>query len=216
MTKIRKGIIYDLDGTIIVTTELHEQGWIEAGKHLNIDISEDFLKNQKGLPEDVSAKQILGEKYDKHGENLIRVKQLHTIQNSRSVRLYADFLSTYQKLSEKGIKVWICTSAPREFVLSVYNNIPELQVLKDKTVFREMYKEGKPNPEPVFLTVKLMGLPVQQCVYIGDAYNDYLAATSAGCEFVYIRPNPKDNDPRIPSTIPVISNHSQILNIIET
>lgn len=216
MTGKKKGIIYDLDGTIIVTTDLHEQGWIEAGKRLNINITEDFLENQKGLPEDVSAKLVLGEKYDEHGVNFIRTKQLHTIQNSGSVRLYADFLSTYQRLSEKDIRVWICTSAPREFVLSVFNNIKELQVLKDKSVFREMYKEGKPNPEPVFLTAKLMGLPVQQCVYIGDAYNDYLAATSAGCEFVYIRPNPKDNDPRIPSTIPVISNHSQILSIIES
>ncbi len=38
MKKIR-GIIYDLDGTIILTQKLHEKAWIYAGKKFNIPIT---------------------------------------------------------------------------------------------------------------------------------------------------------------------------------
>lgn len=211
----KKGVIYDLDGTIIITTQLHEQGWLEAGRCLNVPIPEEFLKNQKGNTDEGAARMLLGEKFDKHGKNFIQVKQAYTINNCATAQLYEDFLEAYKKLTEKGIKAWICTSAHEEFITSVFNNLPELKTFESRTVFREMYKVGKPNPEPVLLTSKLMGLDVEECIYVGDAYNDYLAATGAGAGFAYAWRAPQDKDPRIPDSIPIISDHTQILDLLD-
>lgn len=214
MAKNKKGVIYDLDGTIIITTDLHDEGWLEAGRCLNIPIPEEFLLNQKGKTEEAAARELLGKRFDEHGKTMIQIKQAYAINNCATATLFEGFLDTYRKLTENGIKAWICTSASKGFVSSVFKTLPQLQDLANKTVFREMYKEGKPNPEPVLLTAKLMGLPVEECVYVGDAYNDYLAATRAGSEFAYACRSQTDKDPRIPTAIPVISDHTQILSII--
>lgn len=214
MAGSKKGVIYDLDGTIIVTTDLHDKGWIEAGRCLNVDIPQEFLIHQKGMPEEAAAKHLLGEKFVEHGENLIRIKQTYTIENCFTAQFYEDFLEAFKQLTEKDIKAWICTSAPKGFVLAVFKNLTQLRDLESRTVFREMYKLGKPNPEPIILTAKLMGLDVQNCIYVGDAHNDYLAATAAGAGFAYACRDPRDRDIRIPASIPIISNHTQILSLI--
>ncbi len=214
MTKNKKGVIYDLDGTIIVTTDLHEQAWLEAGRCLNINVPEEFLKNQKGITDEAGARLLLGERFDEHGKNFIRIKQTYAVNNCTIIKLMDGFPKTLEQLTEKGVKTWICTSAHKEFISAVFNSLPQLQTLADKTVFREMYKEGKPNPEPILLTAKLMDLPIQDCIYVGDAYNDYLAASRAGSKFVYICKNLSEKDSRMPNNVPVISNHTQVLTLI--
>lgn len=215
MAKKKKGVIYDLDGTIIVTTELHEQGWLEAGKCLNIDVPAEFLKNQKGITDEAGAKMLLGDKFKEHGKNFVQIKQAYTINNCTIAKLNDGFLETFKKLTEKGIDAWICTSAHQEFTTAIFRSLPQLQALVNKTVFREMYKEGKPNPEPILLTAKMMNLSTKECIYVGDAYNDYLAATRAGCKgFAYICKNLSEKDSRIPASVPIISDHTQILPLI--
>lgn len=205
-------MIYDLDGTIISTTKLHEQGWQEAGKSHDIDINQDFLRNQKGMANETAAKMILGEKFATHGKSFVQAKEEYVNKNTHAAGLFENFLDAYKKLKEHGVNVWVCTSARRDFALSIYNHLFGLQMLKDNTVSWEMYKHGKPDPEPILLTAKLMGLPIQDCVYVGDAYNDYLAVKSAGCSFIYFCRDLADKDPRIPDDAPVISNHTEILS----
>lgn len=211
--KNKKGVIYDLDGTIISTTKLHEEGWKEVGRYHNVEITQQFLKDQKGITNEAAAKLILGEKFDTEGKSFVQIKNDYTTNNAGLIKFNEGFLNTYQELIKKGINIWICTSASKEFVASVYNKLPELQVLKDKTVFRDMYTRGKPDPEPLMVTAKLMGLSIQDCVYVGDAYSDYLAARNAGCEFVYFCES-LERDPNIPETITVISSHTEILNFV--
>ncbi|MCR4306130.1 MAG: HAD family phosphatase, partial [Candidatus Daviesbacteria bacterium] len=185
-----------------------------AGKCLNIPIPQEFLHNQKGMTDEAGAKLLLGEKFNEHGKKFVQIKQAYTVKNCAIVKLLDGFPETLEQLTEKGIKAWICTSAHKEFITAVFNSLPQLQILADKTVFREMYTHGKPNPEPILLTAKLMGLDINDCIYVGDAYNDYLAATAAGAGFTYVCKNPRDKDARIPVNIPVISNHTQILSSV--
>ncbi|MCL4365917.1 HAD family phosphatase [Patescibacteria group bacterium] len=214
MNSKKKGVIYDLDGTILSTAKLHEEGWKEAGKHHNVEITEDFLKNQKGITNELAARQVLGNKFEELGESFVKIKDDYTVQNTSLVRLYEDFLDAYKKLTEKNIDVWICTSATKKFALTVFDSLQQLQPLTDKTVYREMYTHGKPDPEPILLTAKFMGIPIQDCAYIGDAYSDYLASKNAGCNFIYFCRDLNDRDLRIPENIPIISNHTQILSLV--
>src|SRR3989304_4142948 len=44
-----KGLIYDLDGTLVQTAKLHEAGWLYAGKKFGVKISKKMLQNQRGI-----------------------------------------------------------------------------------------------------------------------------------------------------------------------
>lgn len=203
--------MFDLDGTIISTVGLHEQGWLAAAKKFDVEITEEMLREQRGIPEDASARMMLGEKFAKIGPAFIRAKQEAAVDQAGEVELYPDFFPAYEALRKKGLLVWICTSAPKVFVDAVYETVPELAVFKDKTVYREMYDRGKPNPEPLLLTAKMMGVRIENLVYVGDAVGDWNAAMTAGCAFMYACR--ESCDPKV--NAPAIRDHRKILDFFE-
>lgn len=69
---------------------------------------------------------------------------------------------------------------------SVYR-APELAELRDffrAVVSYEDTEKHKPNPEPLLLAAKRLGVHPSECVYVGDVENDMLAARSAGMKFI--------------------------------
>lgn len=212
---MEKGVIYDLDGTIVDSSKLHEKGWLEAGKIHHVPISDQFLKDQSGISNDEAAMLALGERFTESGGSFIQTKHSFVMQNAGSVILYPDFLEAYQKLLESGLKAWICTSAYKPFVEAIFESVPELKVFQDRTIWREMYQRGKPNPDSLLTTSERMGLNIKECLYVGDAFNDYLTAQNAEVSrFVYFCRNLKTRDSKIPQSVPTISKHTQLLSIV--
>ena len=52
------------------------------------------------------------------------------------------------------------------------------------TVAYEDTENHKPDPEPLILASKQLGVPPDECVYIGDVENDMKAARAAGMQFI--------------------------------
>ncbi len=207
------GVVYDLDGTLISTEDLHVRAWQEAGRKQGYEISPQFLLDQKGSTDEAAAKMVFGEEHDQLGESFVSSKRNYVLENIGSAGFYQEFAKTYKKLLDKGVSVWVCTSAFPEFVKSVYEKIPALASFREKTVWKGMYTHGKPDPEPLLLTYKKMNLKPEQCLYVGDAYNDYMASVNAGSSFVFFCSN-TDVDPRIPKNIDKISKHTDLLSLL--
>lgn len=208
-----KGIIYDLDGTIISTTELHEKAWIAAGEIVGINIPKDFLSNQKGMTNEAAAKLLIPDDEEKL-KSFVKEKEKYVVENVEKVNLFDGFEEIYKYFLSNNIKVWICTSAPKVFFEKVCNGIPFLSQFKNNTVWREMYINGKPDPEPILQTIAKMGLADKETVYVGDAYSDYLSATNAGCTFIYFYNDEKNRDSRIPIKTPKISRHEELITFL--
>ncbi len=81
-------------------------------------------------------------------------------------------------------------------------------------VWWEMYKESKPSPKPLNVTMEKMGLTNSQVYYVGDAVSDYKTTLNARVGFIYFCPNLAERDSRIPVSIPTISSHEEILQIL--
>ena len=209
-----KAVVYDLDGTIISTTELHEKAWIEAGRIVGVNIPEDFLSNQKGMTNEAAAKLLISNDEEKLN-NFVKEKEKYVVENVEKVNLFDEFEKTYNYLFGNNINVWICTSAPKAFFEKVSNGIPFLQQFENKTVWREMYNNGKPDPEPILQTLTKIGVRPQEAIYIGDAENDYLSAKNAGCTFIYFCNDKNNRDSRIPIKIPEISKHDELINFLK-
>ena len=64
----------------------------------------------------------------------------------------------------------------------------------------DMYKHGKPSPEPLLLGLSLLGDPDKsKAVYIGDSKQDRLSAIAAGIDWVLV-----DRDGSYGNEIPTI------------
>jgi pyrophosphatase PpaX len=97
-------------------------------------------------------------------------------QNLHRTRLPPDtpaFLTAIQALGRVGI----VTSAPRSYAerLVQYHrlSVPVLVAYHDA-------QHHKPDPEPIRLAVRRLGVPVERSVYIGDTDADLQAACAAG------------------------------------
>ena len=211
MTTGINGVIYDLDGTVIETKELHEQGWIHASKKYQAKITDEMLVNQKGMGGLEAAVMMLGKERASLAPEFLRAKQIYVRNNIGEIKIYDGFLEISRSLQKLGAKVWICTSALEDFINLVYSRLPELSHFREKTVYKEMYMKPKPDPESLLLTVEKMDLGKGQCCYIGDAYADYGAAANAGMNFFYFCPEDSTPDSRIPSNVPMIRRHSDFL-----
>jgi beta-phosphoglucomutase-like phosphatase (HAD superfamily) len=205
-----KGIIYDLDGTIISSEKLHESGWTYAGQKFDISITKEMLFNQKGMPDEAASLMMLPNNKKYLLEEFKSAKQKYVIENINQITIFPSAIETIDWLIKKGYKVWICTSAYRNFVEKALNVLDGLKNIKDNIVWREMYKQKKPAPDALNLTIKKMNLTNLQVCYIGDALIDYKTTVNAKIEFIYFCPNLKESDLRIPESIPVISFHREI------
>jgi beta-phosphoglucomutase-like phosphatase (HAD superfamily) len=213
------GLIYDFDGTIVSTVGLHEAAWKYAGRKTSIEVSEEFLVNQKGIPKEVAAKMLIkgrDKDINKKLKKLVKYKRQYVAEHTSDATVFKDFLDFIPKLLETDMKYTICTSATCRFIDTVIDNTGNLAFLEDKVICKDMYKKGKPDPEPLFLAMREMHLKPRDCIYVGDAFSDYKAAKNAKCRFVYYwEKTLVKREKRIPEKVMTINNHSEILRFIE-
>mgnify|MGYP001611996742 CR=1 FL=1 len=57
-----KGVIYDLDGTLIKTEKLHESAWLYAGAKFGHPITNEMLLKQKGISNEAASEMMGVEK----------------------------------------------------------------------------------------------------------------------------------------------------------
>ena len=209
-----KGVIYDLDGTIVSTTKLHELGWLYAGKKFNIKITKKMLIKQSGISNTEASLIMLPENKKYLVKNFITAKTNYINQHINQIKAFPNILETIKKLTKEGYRVWIFTAAHKNFVKEVLKIIKGLKIIKNNIIWCEFYKKGKPFPEGLNLTIKKMGLKNSEVYYIGDTFNDHKTSKAAGVRFIYFCSNIKNKDLRIPKSVPVISSHKEIFRIL--
>lgn len=211
--KIITGIIYDLDGTLISTTKLHESAWLAAARKFNVSLTKEMLLNQKGVSNKEAACMMLSQNKRNLLHNFVKSKQNYVMKNIKEATIFPGTIETINQLKNKGYRIWICTSAKNDFAQIVlkHNNFLK-NAIGDNIIWREMYKKEKPAPDALNLTMKKMGLDKSQVCYVGDAFNDYKTSKNTGVKFIFFFQDRKDS--RIPVAITAINSHKKIFQAI--
>jgi len=208
-----KGIIYDFDGTIADTVKLNEDAWIYASQKMNIKLNAEFFVYQRGIGNHDAAALLFDDPFSEDAEKFISYKKEHFYANTHVIEIFPDFLEAKEILTKKGIDIWICTSISSRFMFPYLENNNYLKKFRNKIVTRDMTTLGKPSAEPLLKTFSLMNLKANECIYVGDAYTDYLASQAANTNFVYYQQYEslkEFNDYQYK-----IRNHKNILEFIE-
>ena len=181
-----RGVVYDLDGTIIDSSHVHVEAWRAAGIKYGIEITPTFLEFQKGKTNEEAAENLLNPLGKiEILQDFVTEKIAYANEHAEEVLYFEDFTLAYKQLCQRGTSVWVCTSSPKEFCIKVYEKFSHLKTLSDRTVWREEYHNGK--DEGLQLTFKKMKVEPQNGIYVGDAPSDWKAAQEIGCHFVGYR-----------------------------
>jgi N-acetyl-D-muramate 6-phosphate phosphatase len=115
-----------------------------------------------------------------------RIWKLRDVTESKPPVLRHGSRSVLEALGKK-YKLGIVTNRVRQYAFE-----PPLDSLKSffrVSIAFEDTEKHKPDPEPLWLAAKKLGIQPNECVYVGDAETDLLAARSAGMQFVLFSRN---------------------------
>lgn len=182
-------ILWDLDGTLIDSNEMHFRMWSEAlaveGYRLT---REQFLadvgkRNDEilrgyfgaGLPDQEIARISVAK--EDHYRNQVRSEGVEMIPGARG---------WIEKLAGMGRPQAIATSAPR-LNLEVVVGVLGIRDLFGALVSSEEVGAGKPEPDVFLEAAARLGVPADECLVIEDAPAGVTAAHRAGMRAVALR-----------------------------
>lgn len=179
-----KGLIFDMDGTLIVSPL--DFGAIR--REIGVPAGTPVLEYLDGLPEEGQRR----------GHAIL---QRHEDEACRKSMLNDGAAELLAVLADHAIKKAIVTRNNRSSVEIV---LRKHDLSFDAVVARED-AEPKPSPEPVLLAGRLLGLETPSLLFIGDYEFDRLAGQAAGVEtYILTRPDTERQEGDIDSLRDVI------------
>ena len=192
-----KGVIFDLDGTLLYTlqdiTDALNYAIIKNGlKEITVNEARNFVgSGAKVLIERVinNNEYIINKKIEKTDDlfnnlyNDYMDKYKDCCKNT--TRPYNGMVRTLNILKRLGIKMAVLSNKPERDTVSVINRY------FDDGLFDVVYgaRSGvplKPNPEPVYEVLDLLKLNKDEVIYVGDSDIDYLTSKNSGLNHLMV------------------------------
>ena len=177
-----KAVVFDIDGTLLDSVDLHARAWVEAFAHFGIETEEADVRRQIGkggdqlLPVFVDADRLAreGEAIEAYRSDLFKRSYLAKAKPFPAVK---DLLS---HVRDAGQTVALASSGKADEVEN-YQKILGITDLVDVVTTSDDADRSKPHPD-IFEAVlkKLPGLPRDAVMVIGDTPYDAQAAAGAG------------------------------------
>ncbi|MBK5260630.1 MAG: HAD family hydrolase [Thermoanaerobaculia bacterium] len=175
-----KGILLDIDGTLIDSNDIHTRCWVEAFEHFDKKIAFDVMRHQMGkggdliVPDLLNAREMrsFGEKLNKYRGELFKKKYMHTVKPFPRIREQLETLRT------RGIKLALASSANPDEV-EYYTGLLAIGDLLGGSTSKEDAKFSKPSPEIFEAALEALGTDAGRTLVVGDTPYDILAAHRA-------------------------------------
>jgi HAD superfamily hydrolase (TIGR01509 family) len=177
-----KAVVFDVDGTLIDSVDLHAQAWVDAFAEFGHEVRFGDVRRQIGkggdqlMPVFLSKAEIerFGKKLEERRSALLKERYLHRIKPFPSVR------ELFQRVIADGKAIALASSA-KEDELEQYKKIANIVDLIDVETSSDDAKKSKPHPD-IFCAAlaKLDIARPKQVIVIGDTPYDAEAAAKAG------------------------------------
>ncbi len=198
-----KAVIFDKDGVLVLTEEIYFRAWRDAMKKFgaNKEFTWEHHYQYIGVPNSETFFAIREEygmrvSYDEFvNDYRNRYREIFEIEGLEAVKGVRELLDALKK---ENIPFAISTAGSLKSSEMILRKVGIFDYFKI-IVTSDDYSRGKPDPEPFLLAAKKLGVNPHECVVIGDAINDVLAAKSAGMKVIAITDKSYIEDPELAS-----------------
>lgn len=176
-----KAAIFDLDGTLLDSVDLHALAWSEAFAKFGHDVRFEQARSQIGKGGDKLIPVFLSEDAQRdHGEAMEKWRS----ERFKSaylplVRPFSAVPDLLRRVRDAGVRIAIGSSAKKD-ELEKYLDIAGIADLVDVTASSEDAKESKPAPDIFQVVLVRLKVAGADAVAVGDSPYDALAARKAG------------------------------------
>jgi HAD superfamily hydrolase (TIGR01509 family) len=184
-----KAVIFDVDGTLVDSVDLHAKAWQDAFQDFGYKFELKAIRDQIGkggdqlLPVFLTRKEIdaKGPALEKHRGNLMNERYLSQI------KAFPKVTELFQRIRADNIMIVLASSAKAE-ELQTYKKIAGIEGLIDAETSSDDAEKSKPHPD-IFQAAmaKLEGVHESEVIVIGDTPYDAEAAGKAGLSTIGFR-----------------------------
>ena len=184
---MKKGIIFDMDGTIVDSLPYHYKAWKIFFNENKVENFSEKLKDYKGGGTLDLMTAVYGDKYSsKELKIMVDDKEIifREIYKNNVVPIMG-FMDMFELIKSKKILVGIASNAIRKNVKMILN---ELKIYEkfDSIICGDEVKRGKPNPEMFNKTVSRFKLKKKECLIFEDSLEGVSAAVNSEVDVIGI------------------------------
>jgi HAD superfamily hydrolase (TIGR01509 family) len=188
------GIIFDVDGTLVDSNDLHAQAWQEAFRHFGKDVPFDQIRKHIGKGGDLLVPDLLnGKEMRTFGQELMDYrKEIFTGKYLEQVKPFPGIRETVEQLAE-GRRILLASSADPDDVKH-YVKLIGLKDIIDGSTSKKDAEFSKPSPEIFEAALEKLGTDADRTITVGDTPYDVLASHRAGLTIVAVLSGGFDKD----------------------
>ena len=175
-------VIFDVDGTLVDSVDLHAEAWHRAFLHFGFDIPVERIRTQIGKGGDklmpvFLPRQVLqekGEEIEKFRGDLFKNDYLPRVRSFPRVR------ELFEKIRSEGLKIALASSAKKDELKSL-KQIARIEDLVDCETSADDIESSKPDPDVFHAALQcLRSIRPEQAIAVGDTPYDASASRKAG------------------------------------
>jgi HAD superfamily hydrolase (TIGR01549 family) len=177
-----EAVIFDIDGTLVDSVDLHAQAWKEAFRHFGKDIPYQQVRHQIGkggdqlMPVFFSREELerIGSEMEEYRGHLYKRDYLPRVRAFPLVR------ELFERVKADGKRIALASSAKAD-ELSAYKRIANIEDLVEEETSADDAEKSKPHPDIFTAALAELGdLDAARAAVIGDTPYDAEAAGRAG------------------------------------
>lgn len=179
-----KLVIFDMDGTLCNTEDIHAKGWKDALTAFGYEVEDEVIQSMRG--KSIADNNLTITEFTKDPEITQKIRQereayiLHMIQTDQ-VKLMPGVQELLSHLKAINIPMALATTSYSERAEKIINQLGIADYF-DTKVFGDMITHQKPNPEIYLKVLEMTQVPVEQTIAVEDSPSGLKAARSAGIE----------------------------------
>ena len=182
-----KGIIFDMDGTIVDSLPYHYEAWKIFFNQNKVENFSEKLNEYKGGGTLDLMRTVYGNQYSK--------KELKKMSEDKEkifrkiykgeIKQILGFKNFLDELKSKDIMVGLASNAIRKNVSMIINEL-EIYDHFDSIICGDEVINGKPNPEMFNETIDRFNINKDECLIFEDSLEGVLAAKNSGVKVIGI------------------------------
>ena len=187
-----KAVIFDLDGVIVSTDNLHYHAWKKLANQENIEFNEEINDRLRGVSRMESLEIILEKATRTYSEeekqNIAEFKNNIYVELLKSLSpndILPNIVELLDGLKARDVKISIGSSSKNAKVILEYIGlIGAFDAIADGTDI----KNSKPDPEVFLIAASKLGVEPSDCAVVEDAEAGIIAAKRAGMYAIAVGP----------------------------
>ncbi|RKO20989.1 HAD family hydrolase [Pseudarthrobacter phenanthrenivorans] len=183
----RRGVLFDVDGTLIDSSYIHTISWWGAFRQQGYDIPMASIHHFVGMGGDRLVDSLLPGERDRSADpDIMASHGALYASHWPALRPFDGVKDLLAQCHAGGLAVALASSA-RKKDLEVMKGILDADAFIDGATSANDAKESKPSPDILVAALEAIGVRAADAVFVGDAVWDMKAAAALGIPAVAVR-----------------------------